>query len=64
MNLYNQTLQPKEQNIVELREHKIQKNLNGSPVTNSPLDLFAQCAFLILGSLTIVLFIHSELDTL
>ena len=34
-------------NIVGLREHATYRRiLTGSPVTNSPLDLFAQCAFL------------------
>ena len=34
-------------NIVGLREYaKYRRILTGSPVTNSPLDLFAQCAFL------------------
>ena len=34
-------------NIVKLREYaKYRRILTGSPVTNSPLDLFAQCAFL------------------
>ena len=34
-------------NIVALREHaKYRRILTGSPVTNSPLDLFSQCQFL------------------
>ena len=34
-------------NIVGLREHATYRRiLTGSPVTNSPLDLYAQCAFL------------------